>query len=190
MSENINKKITRMGVEICSRIVSARKKAGLSQAQLAELIGKNTNTVNRYERCLREVSAEEILRLATALKCNPCWLLTGEGPGEMPVYRQDFEDGVAIFPDLLGGDTVMRMEGDAMSPRIHSGDFVIVKADSTKPGDVVVVTDEWDGKHVRWQREADGQTVFVAEHHDYRPMVAAAVTIIGRVVATVHVNRY
>ena len=192
MGGNVNNKNTQLGELVGTRIASARKKAGLSQAELAALIGRSPNTVNRYERHQREVGVEDLIRLADSLGCDPCWLLTGDGTDECLGLGRgvEFGDGVAILPEPLGGEMVMRMEGDSMSPHIHHGDFVVIKKVETNSGDAVVVDDEWGGKHVRWQREVDGQVVFVAEGGDYRPMTGAFVKVAGKIVATVRVKRY
>jgi transcriptional regulator with XRE-family HTH domain len=60
------------------RIRQARKRERLiSQGQLAELVGLSMNTINRYERGHRSPTVEEVVRIAEALDCDPCWILTG-----------------------------------------------------------------------------------------------------------------
>lgn len=61
-----------------TRIVVARKKAGISQKNLSALLGIAYQTLNKYEKGHRTPDAELLRQMANILKCDPGWLLTGE----------------------------------------------------------------------------------------------------------------
>src|SRR5258708_397633 len=63
---------------IASRIREARKAAGLSQGQVARLLGLQRPSVSEMEAGNRRVSADEITRLAELFDVRSSWLL-GEG---------------------------------------------------------------------------------------------------------------
>lgn len=59
-------------------IRGARKRAGLTQAQLGERCGLATITIQQYERGVREPKLAQLQALATALGVSPAWLAFGE----------------------------------------------------------------------------------------------------------------
>lgn len=63
---------------IASRIREARRAAGLSQGQVARLLGLQRPSVSEMEAGRRRVSGEEITRLAELFDVKTSWLL-GEG---------------------------------------------------------------------------------------------------------------
>lgn len=67
---------------IGTRIEAARKKLGLTEADLARMIHTYSNPINDWECGICEVPANQIVPLADALHCDPMWLLAGE-----PVFR-------------------------------------------------------------------------------------------------------
>jgi len=59
----------------------ARKRAGLSQAQLGAAIGVSKNAISQMELgSSKNPSAENLLPLAEALGVDPKWLISGKGP--------------------------------------------------------------------------------------------------------------
>ena len=74
----VKKKIQMDENNLGTRIRGARKKAGLSQDELAHRLGITMNTVNRYEKGHRLPDANILTRMVEVLNCDPAWLLTGE----------------------------------------------------------------------------------------------------------------
>lgn|SRR5215510_7038766 len=70
---------------IASRIREARRLAGLSQGQVAKMLGLHRPSVSEMEAGNRSVSAEEISKLAEIYDVNASWLL-GEGADKVDVY--------------------------------------------------------------------------------------------------------
>jgi SOS-response transcriptional repressor LexA len=73
------------------RVKARRKKLGLSQAEVATLSGLKQPDVSKIE--LGQINqTTQILGLAKALKCNPGWLKTGDGPMEIAVIDKWDQD--------------------------------------------------------------------------------------------------
>lgn len=76
---------TEKRVIIASRIREARRLAGLSQGQVAKMLGLHRPSVSEMEAGNRSVSAEEISKLAEIYDVKASWLL-GEGADKMDVH--------------------------------------------------------------------------------------------------------
>jgi transcriptional regulator with XRE-family HTH domain len=70
---------------IASRIREARKMAGLSQAQVAKILGLHRPSISEIEAGNRSVSAEEISKLAEIYEVSVSWLL-GEGAEKIDIH--------------------------------------------------------------------------------------------------------
>jgi transcriptional regulator with XRE-family HTH domain len=64
---------------IAERIREARKMAGLSQGQVAKLMGLHRPSISEIEAGNRRVSAEELKQLASLLDVTVAWLV-GDAP--------------------------------------------------------------------------------------------------------------
>ena len=62
-------------MDIGERIRNAREKARLTQAELAELVETEANTISRWERGVAGMRAETISKIAAALKISVAYLL-------------------------------------------------------------------------------------------------------------------
>jgi transcriptional regulator with XRE-family HTH domain len=69
--------------EIGSRIRMAREMAGLSQGQVAKLMGLHRTSITEMEAGNRRVSTEELEQLAVHFDVSTSWLL-GEDEGDKP----------------------------------------------------------------------------------------------------------
>lgn len=58
-------------LKIVQNIVLARKRAGLSQAEVSERLGKSTNFMSKVESLKRTVQAWELYDMADALETDP-----------------------------------------------------------------------------------------------------------------------
>ncbi len=67
---------------MASRIREARKAAGLSQGQVARLLGLQRPSISEIEAGRRRVSSDEITRLAQLFDVSSTWLL-GEGVAKL-----------------------------------------------------------------------------------------------------------
>ncbi|CAK0702991.1 LexA family transcriptional repressor [Escherichia coli] len=84
------------------RIRARRKELKLTQAVLAKLVGVNRVTVTGWESGDYEPGGSNLQALAAALKCNPHWLITGNGDpdAEGEVYKPSEVFGIKRIPVL------------------------------------------------------------------------------------------
>ena len=73
-----------------ARIAVLRRNAGLSQAEMARILGVSPSTVGMYEQGRRQPAVETLVQLAELFHVSTDFLLTGrvETPQESAVIRQ------------------------------------------------------------------------------------------------------
>ena len=76
--------------QIAERLREARKLAGLSQGQVARMLGLHRPSVSEMEAANRRVSADEAARLAEIYDVSVAWLL-GEAPETLDVQDPRLE---------------------------------------------------------------------------------------------------
>lgn len=76
--------------QIAERLKAARKLAGLSQGQVAKMLGLHRPSVSEMEAANRRVSADELARLAEAYDVSVAWLL-GEASEKLDVQDPRLE---------------------------------------------------------------------------------------------------
>jgi len=77
--------------KIASQLTIARKQAGLSQAQLAKLIGIHRPSITEIEAGRRKVSAEELAKYADICGVSVGWII-----GESRDSAGTGKDGIAL----------------------------------------------------------------------------------------------
>ena len=82
---------------IAARVRMARKHAGLSQAQVAKLLGLHRPAVSEIEAGRRRLSADEAARLAEALDVEVAWLL-----GETQEKAEETDPRIGLAARELG----------------------------------------------------------------------------------------
>src|SRR5690606_1156580 len=87
------------------RLRRIRTERQLSQAELARASGLSQGAISSYETRSRK-STTGIVDLAKALKVNPVWLLTGEGPVEPVAFRDSSDALPARLKDVTQPDVV------------------------------------------------------------------------------------
>jgi transcriptional regulator with XRE-family HTH domain len=65
--------------EVGQRIAAGRARLGLSQAELAKRLGRSRAAISLWERGRRSPDLAELLRLGTALQCDPAIFLPSHG---------------------------------------------------------------------------------------------------------------
>ncbi len=70
--------------EIADRLRLAREQAGLSQGQVARILGLHRPTISQIEAAQRALKAEEVQQFAKLYDVKEAWLLHGESvlPGK------------------------------------------------------------------------------------------------------------
>ena len=76
--------------QIAERLREARKLAGLSQGQVAKMLGLHRPSVSEMEAANRRVSADEVAQLAEIYDVSVAWLL-GEAPETLDVQDPRLE---------------------------------------------------------------------------------------------------
>ncbi|MBZ6078161.1 helix-turn-helix domain-containing protein [Microvirga puerhi] len=66
---------TQQHQRLCELLIEARKKAGLTQVEVAERLGKPQSFVAKYEGGERRLDVIEFLEVAEALKLEPSILI-------------------------------------------------------------------------------------------------------------------
>ena len=73
--------------DVASRLRAAREKAGLSQGQVAKMLGLHRPTISEIEAGRRKISAEELSELAKAYDVSVSWLADGEAEVRDPAIE-------------------------------------------------------------------------------------------------------
>jgi transcriptional regulator with XRE-family HTH domain len=91
---------------IAERIREARTLAGLSQGQVAKMMGMHRPSISEIEAGNRRVSAEELTRLADLFDVSTAYLL-GEAPAKLslddPKLQLAARELAKLSPDALDG---------------------------------------------------------------------------------------
>jgi transcriptional regulator with XRE-family HTH domain len=85
---------------IASRIREARKLAGLSQAQVAKMLGLSRPSISEAEAGNRNVSATELSRLAAIYDVSLSWLV-GAGAEKLDVHDDKLQLAARQINQLL-----------------------------------------------------------------------------------------
>lgn len=106
---------------IAARLREARKMAGLSQAQVAKMLGLHRPSISEAEAGNRKVSADEITKLAEIYDVSLSWLL-GEGADKPDIHDDKIQLAARELRKLKPDDldrlltilASMRREGEAL----------------------------------------------------------------------------
>lgn len=187
------------------RLISARKGANLTQADVAEYLGIRRQTYSAYERGVSTPDANTVAALARLFGVGVGELVAGEVSTniiKVPVCGnvaagipidaiEDVEEYVDVDASLGKGATLigLRVKGRSMEPRFSNGDIVIIRCQSSVDnGDiaVVLVGDEATMKKV--VRYTEGirlmptNPAYEPRYFSNEEIASLPVTIIGKVV--------
>ena len=73
--------------DLASRLRAAREKAGLSQGQVAKMLGLHRPTISEIEAGRRRISAEELSQLAKLYDVSVSWLANGQAEVRDPAIE-------------------------------------------------------------------------------------------------------
>ena len=185
-----------------------RKKAAMTQAEIATRIGVDRSTYAKYENGQSEPNFEMTQKLASLFGVTVDFLI-GNPPAEgtsgvwVPVLGdvaagvpieavenvvdyEEIDQALAATGEFFG----LRIKGSSMAPRILEGDVVIVrKQDDAETGDIAVVLVNGDSATVKKIKKMPEGIQLIPTNPAYDPMYYTAaevetlpVRIIGRVV--------
>lgn len=85
-------------ITIGDRIRSRRGQVGMTHREIAEAMGVSRMSVSLWERGETALSAENLIKLAEILQCNPVWIMTGlDNPySNVPPAVIDTEDMIIL----------------------------------------------------------------------------------------------
>ena len=92
---------------IAARVRAARIQAGLSQGQVARILGVQRPTISEIEAGRRKVAAEELTRFADVYGVSLSWLTTNEPEVSDPEVELAARELAKLKKEDL--DTVMRL---------------------------------------------------------------------------------
>lgn len=189
-----------MSESLGTKIKSARIKKGLTQKELAALIGAKHTAVSNWENDINKPDADTIELLCTALGVEPNYFFNTQSYRDNPVSssmepitlvhvpivgrvsagngcyaQEDIEGYEAIPADLLSCGrhyVLLRVKGDSMSPKILEGDLVLIQCQQhVDSGSLaVVIIDNEDGVIKRIKYD-DNHIELVSENPYYPPRI-------------------
>jgi len=158
------------------RLKILRKRAGMTQQEIATKLGVDRSTYTKYETGQSEPTFETLQALSNMFDVNVDFLMGGSGrisnkslsipvlgdvAAGLPIEAiENIIDYEEITKELAatGEFFALRLRGDSMAPRMCAGDVVIVKRQSdAETGDVAVVLVNGDSATVKTiKKERDG----------------------------------
>jgi repressor LexA len=194
------------GQNLGERLKDLREERGMSQAELAKLVGVTRAAVGMYEQGKRSPDYDTLRRFAEVFMVSTDYLLglpdeaIPVGPtvrlpivgviraGE-PIYAEENLEGYEEVPaDQVrdGRYFFLRVNGDSMiESRIQDGDLVLVREQNTVAnGEIAVVMVNAEEACLKRVYRAGGQLILKADNPKYPPLLAAPheARIIGKVV--------
>lgn len=119
------------------RLRALRQTRGISQVELARMIGRHQTVIGPYERDEYEPSREVVEKLAVALESSPEYLYFGRSPQQtaITIVGRIGPSGL-LDGEMAGGvfslrDTQLvgyRLDDDSMAPVYRAGQLVLVFA--------------------------------------------------------------
>lgn len=193
-------------------LLIARKAKGMTQEEVADLLGVHRTTYNRYEKGLRAPDLETVTKLAELFEVTTDYLLgnklgirahektpriplIGSVPAGTPIEAiEDIEEYIDIYPRFVkhGELFALRVKGDSMEPDIRSGDIAIIeKQDFCENGEIAVVMVNGEDATIKKIRHATGGMMLIPINPAYDPIFFSKaqvaelpVQIIGKVIET------
>lgn len=192
-----------------SYLSNRRKELGLTQKEVADLVGVTEATVSRWESGeIANMRRDKIAALSNALKTTPNFIMTGKPdsvseipPGFSPLPEMDrlpligriacgepitaeenVEDIVSV-PSAWHANFTLICQGDSMEPRIKDGDLVAIRTQpQVENGEIAAVRIDCEAtlKHVYLYSD---KIVLQPENPNYEPIVK-----IGEEMNDVHIE--
>jgi len=169
-----------------SLLKDARKKAKMSQDDLAEKIGVNRVAISNYEQDKNTPTLSNLNKIKAVLNLSADYFdakkqkirptlrpLIGAAPCGVPTtYYYDGDIEMIEAPTGVNEHAYyIRADGDSMSTRINHGDLLLCDPDTiVESGHIVHF--EWDGEHgVKKYVEQGGLKMMVPFNNDYPPLI-------------------
>ncbi|WP_422446022.1 helix-turn-helix domain-containing protein [Thermoanaerobacterium sp. DL9XJH110] len=112
---------------IGDKIRRLREQKGLTQKQLAELIGTTEASLSRYENNLREPKAEIISRLANALGVSADYLL-GKSEEDKPWWEKDEPPTDIELEEFIKNNSNIKLMGNPLDEKTKDDVIMFLRA--------------------------------------------------------------
>lgn len=182
------------------KIKEARKKAGLSQKELAEKLDMNLRTYGSYERGERDVSTAVLLKLCKTLNISSDYLLGRDEPIEsnirtvlpnenirmIPVYKS-VSAGFGAYADnyiteyiplyiesneIAENTMCIKVTGNSMYPKIEDGDLIqVLRQDWCENGQIAVVLIDGEDGVVKKVEYGNNSISLISINPEYEPRI-------------------
>lgn len=193
-------------MELKDRLIYMMKRRGIrNAAELSRLTGLTQVAIRNYMRGIKLPNSQALVKLTRALSTTSDYLLTGSAsrpdripllsriPGGAPVEWSDGEYPAGFGEEYLDrGDVsdpnafALIVDGDSMSPRINSGDVVVISPNTPVTNRSIAAVALAEGERtLKTVIFLDNGTVLLQpENEAYEPTVLPEneVRFIGRVV--------
>lgn len=179
-----------------TRLKELRKAKNLTQAEVADFLGITRAAYTNIENGKREPDNSTLVRLSEYFNTSTDYLLerisTMYGPPEPTAQGSKWVPVLGTIPagvpieaveEILGWEEIpasmvsqgehfaLKVKGDSMEPRIHAGDVVIVRQQSTcESGDVAVVFVNGDEATLKRIKKEPGGLMLIPNNSAYEPM--------------------
>ena len=188
-----------------NKIREARKRAGLSQNELAKAIGVTQGAVSHWEQGMNDPDTYQLLELSKLLNASMEELIGHEIQSRtmipvLGVVRAGIP--ISAVEEVLGYEEItphmaaqgeyfaLKIKGDSMLPRIRNGDIVIVKiqdyAESNSVCVVFVGNEDATIKTIRWDSAGlwliPNNPAYESKFYSKKDIESLPVQILGRVV--------
>lgn len=195
-----------------NRISELRKKAGMSQIELAKILSVAQNTLSQYETGKRAIDSEMLLIIAQYFNVSLEYLLgTSDTPNEnkhskgikIPVlgkvqagYPIEAIENIIDYEEIPeemarnGEYFALQIKGNSMEPKFSEGDVVIVRKQSiVDNGDIAIVLVNGNEATVKKFYKKEHGVTLMPTNPQYDPMIFSEqevidlpLVVIGKVV--------
>ena len=179
-----------------TRLKELRKAKNLTQAEVADFLGITRAAYTNIENGKREPDNSTLVRLSEYFNTSTDYLLeristmygppepTAQGSKWVPVLGtipagvpieavEEILDWEEIPASMVsqGEHFALKVKGDSMEPRIHAGDVVIVRQQTTcESGDIAVVLVNGDEATLKRIKKEPGGLMLIPNNSAYEPM--------------------
>ena len=176
------------GGNIMNNIKDLRKRARLSQLELAQLCGVHQTAVSQWEQGRTNPDTEMLMALSQIFHTSIGAILGLDTPddpilipvkgfvqaGEMTfIEDEDISEFVAIAPELArrGEYCALRVKGESMYPMFHNNDVVVIRVQSdVEDNDIVVAIEGRENATLKRLKIQKNGILLMAENPDYNSL--------------------